>query len=248
MGSDVPPQLAVDLEQVVLGVVEQHQPVRTNPRDLATELGPIEPPAPVTITTWPLKVGADPLELHQHGLAAEHVLEPDLAQLTRDLIVPGAVAQQLEHGRGRAHRDPAVTAGGHDPRAQHARARTGSRSRPRRARFRRAPAQDRPRVVPSTLRPCSSLILLARVVVEEADRTQPSDLLRNNSRRPAARPRRHRRSARHARPSARNGAPDRRSRADGEAGADQQRDRQQQEQRDHAGRQRRRAGVQAPSC
>ena len=64
------------------------------------------------------QVGADALELHPHGLTAEHVLDADLAQLARDPQMTRTVGQQLEHGGHRAHRDPALAARGHDACAQ----------------------------------------------------------------------------------------------------------------------------------
>ncbi len=132
---------------------------------------PIEPPAPVTSTTCSLQVRAHALELHAHRLAAEHVLDLNLAQLPGDRGLAGAVAQQLEHGRHRPHRDAALAAGGHHPSAQRAGAdgiaittSSGSTSSSTRA---RSPAS----VVPSTRRPYSSLhAQLARIVVDEADR------------------------------------------------------------------------------
>ena len=63
---------------------------------------PIEPPAPVTSTICAGQVGADALELHVHGLAAEHVLDAHLAHLAGERA---AGLQQLEDGRQRAHGD-----------------------------------------------------------------------------------------------------------------------------------------------
>ena len=54
----------------------------------------------------PGQVAADALELHPHRLAAEDVLDLHLAQLARSSAA-GAVLQQLEDGRQRAHRDAA---------------------------------------------------------------------------------------------------------------------------------------------
>ena len=53
-----------------------------------------------------LEVGADAVELHAHGLAPEDVLDLDLAHLAHDMA--RARLQQLEDGRQRAHRDPAL--------------------------------------------------------------------------------------------------------------------------------------------
>ena len=81
---------------------------------------PIEPPAPVTSTTRAAQVGADAVDLDAHGLAAEHVLDLHLAHLAQQV---DAAREQLEDGRQRAHRDPALAAGGHDLLAQDARGR-----------------------------------------------------------------------------------------------------------------------------
>ena len=93
--------LAVDLEQVVLGVVEQDQQLRPHPRDLAHELGADRAAGAGDQHALVLEVGADPVELHHDRVAAEHVLDLDLAQLAGEL---DAAAQQLEHGRQGAHR------------------------------------------------------------------------------------------------------------------------------------------------
>ena len=72
---------------------------------------PIEPPAPVTSTVCAGEVGADPLELH-HGPARARA-RPRRAPRA----LPGeraAALEQLEHGRQRAHRDPALAALAHD--------------------------------------------------------------------------------------------------------------------------------------
>ena len=110
-------ELADDLEQVVLGVVEQHQPAGSHPGDLPAQLR-----ADRTARTGDEhdllgQVGAHPLDLHPHGLAAEDVLDPHLAKLAGDLEPARAVPQQLEHGRRRPNRDPAGAARGDHPRS-----------------------------------------------------------------------------------------------------------------------------------
>ena len=82
---------------------------------------PIEPPAPGDHHDLTREVGADPLDLHPHRLAAQDVLDAHLAQLAGDVQVAGAVAEQLEHRRGRADLDTARAAGGHHAGAQRAR-------------------------------------------------------------------------------------------------------------------------------
>ena len=106
-------QLALDLEQVVLGVVEQDQAARGPTRAIWRHSSePIEPPAPVTSTTAAGQVVADALDVHPHRLAAEDVLDLDLAHLAHQAA---AGLQQLEDGRHRPHRHAAVAAGARRP-------------------------------------------------------------------------------------------------------------------------------------
>ena len=74
-------QLARDLEQVVLGVVEQHEPARAHARDLAAELGADRAAGARDHHAAAGQVAARRLDLHPHGLAAEHVLDAHLADL-----------------------------------------------------------------------------------------------------------------------------------------------------------------------
>ena len=74
-------ELAADLEEVVLGVVEQDQPLGRHARDLARELGADRPARAGDEHDLAREVGAHALELHAHGLAAEHVLDLHRAQL-----------------------------------------------------------------------------------------------------------------------------------------------------------------------
>ena len=116
-------ELAADLEQVVLGVVDQHEPPRAHPGDLAAQLGADRAAGAGHHHDLAGQVGADALELLADGLAAEHVLDADLAQLAGDAQLARPVAQQLEHRRHRAHRDPAVATRRDDAPAQLARRR-----------------------------------------------------------------------------------------------------------------------------
>ena len=116
-------ELAPDLEQVVLGVVDEHQPVRPDAGDLPAQLGADRAAGAGDEHDLARQVGADPLQLLAHRLAAQHVLDPHLAQLAGDAQLARAVPQQLEHGRRRAHRDSALAAGGHHAGAQRARGR-----------------------------------------------------------------------------------------------------------------------------
>ena len=110
-------ELALDREEVVLGVVEQHDPVRLDARDLTAQLRADRAPGAGHEHGAPRQIGADALELHVHRLAAEHVLDAHLAHLARERA---AGLQQLEHGRQRAHRDRARAALAHDPCARRA--------------------------------------------------------------------------------------------------------------------------------
>ena len=112
--------LAVDLEEVVLGVVEHHQQARLDLGDLAAELGADRAAGAGDEDDAVAQVGADPVELADDRVAAEHVLDPHLAQLAVEL---DAAAQQLEHGRQGADADLALAAGGDDLAAQGARGR-----------------------------------------------------------------------------------------------------------------------------
>ena len=62
-----------------------------------------------------VEVGAHALELDAHRLAAEHVLDAQLAHLAHHVA---AGLEQLEHGRQGAHRDAAIATGLHHPCAE----------------------------------------------------------------------------------------------------------------------------------
>ena len=78
-------ELAHDLEQVVLGMVDEHQAPGVHARDLPAQLAADRPSGAGNHDHLVGEVGADTLELHADRLAAEHVLDADLAQLARDL-------------------------------------------------------------------------------------------------------------------------------------------------------------------
>ena len=94
-------ELAVDPEEVVLGVIEHHDQLRPDARDLADELGPDRAAGAGDHHDLVLDVGADAVELHLDRLAAEDVLDLHLAQLAVEL---DAAAQQLEDGRAASAR------------------------------------------------------------------------------------------------------------------------------------------------
>ncbi len=160
-------ELTADLEEVVLGVIEQHQPARTDARDLAAELGADRAAGAGDEHDAAGQVAAYAVEVHAHRLAAEHVLDPDRAHLPRQQ--PAARLEQLEHRRHRAHRHAALAAGGDHARAHRSR-RGGHRDQHlvgldvlehARQLLRRA-EHGQPAVDPRAL--------LARIVVDEADR------------------------------------------------------------------------------
>ena len=113
-------ELAQDLEQVVLGVVDEHQSPGIHAGDLATQLAADRSSGAGDHDHLVGQVRADALELHADRFAPEHVLDADLAQLPGDLQLTRSVGQQLEHGRHRADRDAALAACGHDACAQRA--------------------------------------------------------------------------------------------------------------------------------
>ena len=114
-------ELALDAEEVLLGVVDEHEPPRRHARDLAAQLGADRAAGAGDHDHLAAEVAADAVELHAHGLAAEDVLDLHLAHLAHDLARAGL--QQLEDRRQRAHRDPALARRAHHARAQRARRR-----------------------------------------------------------------------------------------------------------------------------
>ncbi len=72
-------ELAQDLEQVVLGVVDQDQGTRGHPGDLPAQLGADRATRAGDHHDLPRQIGSDPLDLHPHRLAAQDVLDSDLA-------------------------------------------------------------------------------------------------------------------------------------------------------------------------
>ena len=76
-------QLAADLEQVVLGVVEQDELARADARDLAAQLGADRAAGARDEHDAAGQVAADAVEVHPHRLAAEDVLHLDRADLAQ---------------------------------------------------------------------------------------------------------------------------------------------------------------------
>ncbi len=157
--------LTIDLEQVVLGVVEQHEQLRAHAGDLAHELGADRAAGAGDQHALVGEIGADAIEGHDDGIATEHVLDADLAQLTREL---DAAAQELEHGRQGPHLDVTVAALGDDLAPQHA-GRRGNRDHHL---VGRAAVEHLSDLIggPEHLQALGLHAALSRVVVDEADR------------------------------------------------------------------------------
>ena len=158
-------ELALDLEQVVLGVVEQDEPARAHARDLAAQLRSDRPAGAGDEDAAAGQVLADALDVHPHGVAAEDVLDLDLAHLAHQAA---AGLEQLEDGRHRPHRHAAVAAGGDDLPAQGA-----GRRRDRDQDLLRLDVVEHPPELAGRaehLEPAvDARALLARVVVDESD-------------------------------------------------------------------------------
>ncbi len=161
-------QLALDLEQVVLGVVDQHEPLRPHARDLAAQLGADRAAGAGDEHDATGQVAAGQLRVHAHGLAAEHVLDAHVAHLPHQVA---AVLQQLEHGRHRPHGYAAGAARADDPGAHRARGR-----RHRDQHLVRLDVVEHPRQLlggAEHLEPAvDARVLLALVVVDETDGPQ----------------------------------------------------------------------------
>ncbi len=113
-------EVAADLEEVVLGVVEQDEALGRHARDLPAQLGADRAAGAGDEHGLVVQVGPDALELHPHGLAAEDVLDADLADLPHD---GRAAAEELEDRRRRADGDRADATRGDDTLAHGARRR-----------------------------------------------------------------------------------------------------------------------------
>ena len=74
-------ELALDLEQVRLGVVDQDEPVRAHTGDLAAQLGADRAAGARDQHALAGQIAADELDLHLHRVTAEHVHVAHLAQL-----------------------------------------------------------------------------------------------------------------------------------------------------------------------
>ena len=98
-------------------MIEDHQQLGPHPGDLADQLGADRAARARHQDNLVLHVGADPVELHLHRLAAQDVLHLDLTQLPGQL---DAAAEQLEDGGQGPHGDVALPARRDHPAAHHA--------------------------------------------------------------------------------------------------------------------------------
>ena len=94
-------------------MIDEHELARGHPGDLPAQLGADRAAGTGDQDHLAGQIRPDALELHPHGLTPEDVLDADLAQLPGDPQLARAVLEQLEHGRGRAHGDAALASGGH---------------------------------------------------------------------------------------------------------------------------------------
>jgi hypothetical protein len=172
-------------------VVDEHEPARADPGDLAAQLGADRAAGARHHHHAAREVLADALDLHAHGLAAEHVLHADLADLADQAAggVGGGSPQQLEDGRHRPHGHAALAAGGDHPGAHGARRRRDRDQHLVGLDVLEHPAELLGRA--EHLEAVDPRAALARVVVDEADGPVPErrvaqDLLEQH---PAAVPR-----------------------------------------------------------
>ena len=158
-------ELALDLEQVRLAVVDQHEPARVHARDLAAELGADRAARAGDQHAAAGQVAADGLDLHPHGLAAEDVLDPHLAQLAGEWLPPCSSSKTVgivRTGTPRS-RQALTTVARSLPGADGIAISTSSGSTS-------SSTSASSYVVPSTSSRVDAHALLARVVVDEADR------------------------------------------------------------------------------
>ena len=108
-------KLALDREQIVLSVIQQHDAARFHAGDLTAQLRADRAACARDEYGVPGQIFAHARQLHLHRLAPEHVLHAHGAHLPRQRA---ARLQQLEHRGQRAHRDAPLPALAHDARAR----------------------------------------------------------------------------------------------------------------------------------
>ncbi len=104
-------QLAVDLEEVVLGVVGHHEPADLHAHELAAELGADRAAGAGDEHGAAAHVGADGGGVERDGLAAEDVLDLHRAQLGDEVVV---AVEQVVDVRQRLDRHAGLAAHGDD--------------------------------------------------------------------------------------------------------------------------------------
>ncbi len=158
-------QRPLDLEQVVLGVVDQHQPVRREAADLAAQLRADGAAGTRDQHRAAGQVAADRGEVELHGRAAQHVLHLHRAQALEQVEV---AVEQLVDARHRLDRHAAAAADVDDALADaRLRARHGDHDLVRRRALEDLVEVGRLPLHAHALEPHA---LLAGVVVEQAGR------------------------------------------------------------------------------
>ena len=166
MESALVDELPLDLEEAGLAVVHEDEPGRAHARDLAAELRADRSAGAGDEHDLAREIAGDRLEVGLDGLAPEEVLDLDGPELAREVEVAG---DQLVQARQRLHRHALVTRATStirsraSPEADGIAIRSSSGRRSRRSSGRSA-------VVPMHADPVQAKVLLARVVVDEADR------------------------------------------------------------------------------
>ena len=95
-------ELALDLEEARLAVVDEHEPGRAHPCDLPAQLGSDRAAGSGDEHHLAGEVAGDRREIDLDGLASEEVLDADRPDLARKVEVPG---DELVEARERVHRD-----------------------------------------------------------------------------------------------------------------------------------------------
>ena len=158
-------ELPLDLEQRRLRVIDEHEARRADARDLAAQLGPDRAAGAGDEHGLARQVARDRVDVHFDRLASEDVLDLDRSDLAREVEVAG---DQLVQARQRLHHDALRARDVDDPLARFAR-----RGRDRDQELvRTAVVEDVRQLVgrPEHADAVQAQVLLARVVVDQADR------------------------------------------------------------------------------
>jgi hypothetical protein len=158
-------ELALDLEERALGLVDEHDPLRLGARELAAELGADRAPGTGDEDGLARDVRRDRAHVDLDRLAAEQVLHLDRPDLVGEVEIAG---DQLVQARQRLHGDVLGARDVDDPRALVAR-----RGRDRDQHLVRAAVAEDVRELVGRAEdadPVQAHVPLARVVVDEPDR------------------------------------------------------------------------------